>query len=223
MVSRNTEAVYRKWNQRRWSCSLENCCRSLSWENGICVWSRMVQISNRDDLCLGLPQAHCPRAHDTSDTLQMTDFTPNVVQITSSKCVWPEIWPVLGVCSWEARSKTHNHSHLQSIIVCQVSFPTNASIGQWKNIQTADRKYPGPPSSCWLVFILSRNILFLFFSPNMHKYYWWRQKKIHGHFVSALSPATWNLSQMESSSQDKASRRSTTLFSDVLTQTQFYR
>lgn len=62
----------------------------------------------------------------------------------------------------KARYKTHNHSHLPSIKVCQVSFPPNASFGLWKNMRTAHGKYPGPPSSSWLVFILSRNNLFLF-------------------------------------------------------------
>lgn len=121
----------------------------------------------------------------------MTDFTPNVVKITSSKCVWPEIWPVSGACSWEARSEARNHSHLQSIIVCQVSFPTNASIGRWKNIQTADRKYPGQPSSCWLVVVLSRNILFPFlFFFSFHRIctniIGEDRKKIHGHFCEGF-------------------------------------
>lgn len=49
MVSSNAEAIYRKWNQRRWNCSLESCCSRMSWENlRIRVWSKTVQISNRD-------------------------------------------------------------------------------------------------------------------------------------------------------------------------------
>lgn len=51
---------------------------------------------------LRLAQSNCPRADDTlalhytcrGSIKTQADFTPNVVKITSWKCVWPEIWPV---------------------------------------------------------------------------------------------------------------------------------
>lgn len=181
------------------------------------------------DSLSSLAQAYCPQTHYTSD------FTPN--DWLHSKCCKNNL---LKIClTWnltrfgsegvqlpsgrEVRYNTRKHSHLPSITACQVSFPSNGSFWRWKNMRTAHGKYPGPPSSFWLVFILFRNILFLFSFHRISTNVGENRKRFKGTLWGLYHWQHKIEAVMESSSQEKASRRSTMLFSDVLTSSHCYR